>query len=79
MAKTENLGRRDNRSRRSELRDAKPLLQAIFLGMTLAVGLVVAAAMANSDAENAIESGVPAIEQTLPPGDRQPAGKRVTP
>lgn len=75
MAKTEHLSRRDNRSRRSDLRDAKPLLQAIFLGMALAVGLVVAAAMANSDAENAIESGIPAIEKTLPDSDPAPRGK----
>ncbi|WP_434050682.1 MAG: hypothetical protein RDA78_15255 [Roseibium sp.] len=75
MAKTEQLSRRDNRSRRSDLRDAKPLLQAIFLGMALAVGLVVAAAMANSDAEDAIESGMPAIEQTLPHSGKSPAKK----
>ncbi|WP_306145667.1 hypothetical protein [Roseibium sp. MMSF_3412] len=76
MANTEHPSRRDNRSRRSDLRDAKPLLQAIFLGMTLAVGLVVAAAMANSDAENAIESGAPVIGQELPSGDRPAAGNR---
>ncbi|MEL7526735.1 MAG: hypothetical protein AAFN16_13245 [Pseudomonadota bacterium] len=77
MAKTEHLNRRDNRSRRSDLRDAKPLLQAIFLGMTLAVGLVVAAAMANSDAENAIESGAPVIEQKLPPSEQSSAGNKA--
>lgn len=76
MAKSEHLSRRDNRSRRSDLRDAKPLLQAIFLGMALAVGLVVAAAMANSDAENAIESGAPVIEQKLPPGERSSSANK---
>lgn len=74
MAKTEHPSRGDNRSRRSDLRDAKPLLQAIFLGMTLAVGLVVAAAMANSDAEEAIESGAPVIEQKLPHGSDPSSG-----
>ena len=75
MANTEHPSRRDNRSRRSDLRDAKPLLQAIFLGMTLAVGLVVAAAMANSAAEDAIESGTPVIEHKLHPDDGPSAGK----
>ncbi|MEP3048339.1 MAG: hypothetical protein ABJL55_23495 [Roseibium sp.] len=32
-----------------EMRDARPLIQAIFLGLILAVALTVAAAMANQD------------------------------
>jgi hypothetical protein len=36
-------------TQRSDLREARPLLQAIFLGMALATALVAAAAMANPD------------------------------
>lgn len=51
MARTENQNGRKYVSGGSDLRDAKPLLQAILLGMVLAVTLVAAATMANSEAD----------------------------
>ncbi|MET1411848.1 hypothetical protein ABVF61_06255 [Roseibium sp. HPY-6] len=70
MAKTEDLSHRKSVSGRSDLRDAKPLLQAIFLGMVLAIALVAAAAMASSDAEDSPDPRGPAIEQPVT-GDGQ--------
>jgi len=40
---------------KNELREARPLLQAIFLGLLLASGLVAAAAMANPGGKEASE------------------------
>ncbi|WP_305987225.1 hypothetical protein [Roseibium sp. MMSF_3544] len=66
MANSENPNGRGYVPGGSDLRDAKPLLQAIFLGMVLAVALVAAATMANSDAEAEINSQKPGIEHSQP-------------
>ncbi|MCX2721693.1 hypothetical protein [Roseibium salinum] len=52
------------------MREARPLLQAIFFGMLLATALVVAAAMANPNDEN--DSGRrirPGTEKSIPHPD----------
>ena len=65
MARFENQNGRKNVSGGSDLRDAKPLLQAIFLGMVLAVALVAAATMANSEAEEGEALQNTVIEQPV--------------
>lgn len=40
-------------SQRNDLHDARPLLQAIFIGIVLATALVAAAALTGSDATSA--------------------------
>lgn len=72
MAKSEDLPLRKSVSGRNDLRDAKPLLQAIFLGMALAIALVAAAAMASSDAEDHPDGQSPAIEQPVTGDERGP-------
>ncbi len=47
MARVENQKSRKSAPLKSDLHEARPLLQAIFLGMLLATALVAAAAMAN--------------------------------
>lgn len=49
MADLKSTPHRKDNDRSTIMRDAKPLLQAIFLGIVLASGLVAAAALANSD------------------------------
>ncbi|MBG6146435.1 MAG: hypothetical protein RIE06_12685 [Roseibium album] len=68
MANIENPNGRKHVSGGSDLRDAKPLLQAIFLGMVLAVALVAAATMANSEADENGALQDTEIEQSLPDG-----------
>jgi hypothetical protein len=46
MARADTQNSRTPASRRSDLHEARPLLQAIFLGILLATALVAAAAMA---------------------------------
>jgi hypothetical protein len=55
-------------TQRSDLREARPLLQAIFLGMALATALVAAAAMANPGGhEQGGAQNVQAQEKTISP------------
>ncbi len=68
MANIENPNGRKHVSGSSDLRDAKPLLQAIFLGMVLAVALVAAATMANSEADENGALQDTEIKQSLPDG-----------
>ena len=68
MAKTDSSEASNTKSGRSDLRDAKPLLQAIVLGMVLAVGLVAAATMANSEAEDDAVRQNPLAGQSLSNG-----------
>ncbi|WP_299473000.1 hypothetical protein [uncultured Roseibium sp.] len=78
MAKSEDLPLRKSVSGRNDLRDAKPLLQAIFLGMALAIALVAAAAMASSDAEDNPGAQGPAIDrQVTGDGRGQNSGRGV--
>lgn len=61
--------------RKNELREARPLLQAIFLGLLLASGLVAAAAMANPGGKELSE------ELRVPvdiPAAPQASGSRTT-
>jgi len=54
---------------KSDLHEARPLLQAIFLGIVLATALVAAAVMANPDPSNAANAqGKSAIEAPAPLG-----------
>lgn len=58
MARVDNQKTRKSVPSKSDLHEARPLLQAIFLGMLLATALVAAAAMANPANTN----GVPKTE-----------------
>jgi len=51
---------------KSDLHEARPLLQAILLGIVLATALVAAAVMANPS-NAAIDNGQPGIATQLPP------------
>lgn len=55
---------------KSDLREARPLLQAIFFGMLLATALVVAAAMANpNDEKDSVRRIRPGTENSIPHPD----------
>ncbi len=56
-----------NRNRSRDLQDARPLLQAICLGIFLAAILTAAAAIAGSEAKDATTPGttIPALTQPL--------------
>ncbi|WP_298821692.1 hypothetical protein [uncultured Roseibium sp.] len=49
MSRVQNQSKRRVASQKHELSDARPLLQAILLGIVLATALIAAAAMANPD------------------------------
>lgn len=60
---------RRQREMTSDIQDARPLIQAICLGLTLAVVLMVAAAMAQNDLEDQAQTSSPFSQtQPLPPG-----------
>lgn len=56
MSNADTPNRRKSGQNRTEMNDARPLLQAIFLGVVLAAALVAAAVMANPD-----EMGAPPL------------------
>ena len=56
MSNADTPNTRKSTSQRTDLHEARPLLQAIFLGIVLAAALVAAAVMANPD-----EMGAPPL------------------
>lgn len=63
MSRTETPTPRKSAARKNDLHDARPLLQAILLGIVLASVLVAAAVMANpSQSKAAYQPGQPAVE-----------------
>jgi Spy/CpxP family protein refolding chaperone len=74
MLNAEKSKNKKKSTQRSDLREARPLLQAIFLGIALATALVAAAAMATpEDHEQGGTQRGPAQEQTFSPhGSAQP-------
>jgi len=62
MSQAEIQKTRKPRAPKNDLHEARPLLQAIFLGIVLATALVAAAVMANPDPSNAANAnGKPAV------------------
>jgi|GEM_PF-2161991 len=70
MTDVEKPKKRKSAPYKSDLHEARPLLQAIFLGILLATGLVAAAAMAKPDERAGAQNPQrPAAEKLLsPPG-----------
>ena len=66
MTKTEPTSERGKQPRKTDLKEARPLLQAIFLGLVLASGLMAAAAMANPDQRKAHATTSPAAVDVSP-------------
>ncbi|TYC64692.1 hypothetical protein FMN63_19710 [Stappia sp. BW2] len=65
MARVENQKSRKSNPSKSDLHEARPLLQAIFLGMLLATALVAAAAMAKPTNMNSITKTAPAAHMVV--------------
>ncbi|GAB2183896.1 hypothetical protein [Roseibium sp. LAB1] len=65
MARVDNQKSRKSAPLKSDLHEARPLLQAIFLGMLLATALVAAAAMANPANTNGVPKTEP-VTHTAP-------------
>lgn len=73
MARAELPNSRTPASRKSDLHEARPLLQAIFLGILLATALVAAAAMASPRDANGTRQPATTVTDTVratgsPPG-----------
>jgi hypothetical protein len=64
MARVENQKSRKSAPLKSDLHEARPLLQAIFLGMLLATALVAAAAMANPASTSSAPKAEPVAHTT---------------
>lgn len=80
MTKPERSAKRGKEPRKNDLKEARPLLQAIFLGLLLATGLVAAAAMANPAFE---PQQTPELRDTtkpyVPAPASEPASRKVSP
>ncbi|GAA0774955.1 hypothetical protein E1180_01305 [Roseibium denhamense] len=77
MPEANNSDRLKTTATRTDFREARPLLQAIALGLTLAVALTVAAALANPD--GAKHQQLDRIEYTPGPGVHQSPGTAAQP
>lgn len=65
MARADTPNSRTPASRKSDLHEARPLLQAIFLGILLATALVAAAAMATPKNSNGTREPLTSATETV--------------
>ncbi|WP_269580706.1 hypothetical protein [Roseibium sp. Sym1] len=66
MSRADNTKPRKPSSHKTDLHEARPLLQAIFLGIVLASALVAAAAMATPRDMGGTSPQSPAVQSSLP-------------